>query len=1307
MIDVNNLGERGFTSPPVDTWDIVRFNGAGDVNGDGIDDIIATGFIAAPSFGADPVDYNLIVYGGDGIAQALLTARADIDSLGNAGKLIQAGGNIANGVGDLNGDGFDDFGLSVLSPNASGSLFVALGSDDPEAIPNNDEINSGFRVETSNRIGIDYVAYSFASAGDFNGDGIDDLLVPHLYTMSDQDFVGVIFGSDSDLPPSIDLDDLGDRGLRISEVAITVDGIGDFNGDGLDDIAGGRSGTAFVIFGEQGTTADIDKNELSTRGILITAAGGSDRRLDVAAAGDFNGDGHPDMMVSDQFYGGVSATYVLFGSPTASDVALDNLGTAGIQITGHISGARSGRQIEGIGDFNGDGYDDIAIGLRSPTLAADVNPYDKLLGYVVFGGPDPQSLNLADLTDETGEYIVDAVSVGTFIDIDGIGDVNGDGYTDIAVLDGRDTHVIYGRPTPETIDRHRVGEAGNDTLIGGEGNDTLEGVSGYDVLRGFEADDTLHGGNGNDWLFGGAGNDQLDGAAGSDVLFGGPGDDTLSGQGKQIVFGGTGHDLINATGGGDLFAFAPGDGADTINGFSTSNDWLSIEGVDDMEDLIVTATGSGTWLFLAAEAGNPTLSIFLSGVSAGALRGDNLYDYALLPAEFTSEAEPEAIFGTLTGDDGDDTLVGGPFEDVFTGGAGNDLVDGSIGDDILNGEADADTLFGGGGNDVLRGGGGDDSLAGGDHRDTLAGDGGDDTLVGGSGADSLQGDTGNDRLEGGDDNDTLFGGLGVDHLSGDAGNDRLFGDSGDDTLHGGDGADALQGGDGDDSLAGGDGDDGLSGDTGNDRLEGGAGNDTLIGSEGDDSLAGNDGDDRLLGGTGLDLLDGGAGNDTLDGENGAATLLGGAGNDLLQGGSADDRLEGNDDADTLVGSGGTDTLIGGNGNDMIRGGTGNDLLSGGGDADRFEIQALEAHDTIADFEDGSDRLALFGAQQLDDLLIVDTAGGARVSLAVEGANPTASFTLTGIDAAQLATDDFFMHSAGSQALAFGETPPPEPEPEPEPEPNPEPEAEPEPGPEPEPEVDVAPLAGDDSMVGGAGADTMAGGDGGDTLEGAAGNDSLWGQSGDDSIVGGDGADRLFGNAGNDSLDGGAGADVLSGQSGDDTLNGGNGANVLFGGGNDDRLIGGAQDDVMNGNSGADTLDGAGGNDTLRGQGGNDSIIGGTGADALLGMQGFDTLTGGDGADTLTGGLGNDVLAGGNGADIFVFATGHGSDTIVDFQVGIDRLSFVGAGGVGDLSITDADAGARITLASEGDAPTLAVTLAGIDADALGSDEFAF
>lgn len=123
-------------------------------------------------------------------------------------------------------------------------------------------------------------------------------------------------------------------------------------------------------------------------------------------------------------------------------------------------------------------------------------------------------------------------------------------------------------------------------------------------------------------------------------------------------------------------------------------------------------------------------------------------------------------------------------------------------------------------------------------------------------------------------------------------------------------------------------------------------------------------------------------------------------------------------------------------------------------------------------------------------------------------------------------------------------------------------------------------------------------------------------------------DRLVGYAGNDFLAGLPGNDWLEGNRGNDTLLGGNGDDTLTGGAGRDLLVGGA------------------GNDELLGNGGNDRLYGGNGRD---------TLRGGLGADFLNGGRGNDVLEGGSGADRFWIQARQGVDTILDFEIGTDRI----------------------------------------------------
>lgn len=224
--------------------------------------------------------------------------------------------------------------------------------------------------------------------------------------------------------------------------------------------------------------------------------------------------------------------------------------------------------------------------------------------------------------------------------------------------------------------------------------------------------------------------------------------------------------------------------------------------------------------------------------------------------------------------------------------------------------------------------------------------------------------------------------------------------------------------------------------------------------------------------------------------------------------------------------------------------------------------------------------------------------------------------------------------------------------------------------------------GNDSINGGAGNDTLVGDSGNDQLGGAAGddvilgsfgNDTAWGEGGNDRLnlgagqdiaLGGEGNDELGMGTGNDIAVGDSGDDVLFGEAGDDRMNGGTGNDTLIGGAGNDELGGGADNDVVIGEDGSDTLFGESGDDSLNGGAsadivlggdGNDQVGGGRGWDDLQGGSGIDTLWGEAGSDFLTGGAGDDILLGGSEADIFVFGAGHGADTILDFEVRLDRI----------------------------------------------------
>ena len=204
-------------------------------------------------------------------------------------------------------------------------------------------------------------------------------------------------------------------------------------------------------------------------------------------------------------------------------------------------------------------------------------------------------------------------------------------------------------------------------------------------------------------------------------------------------------------------------------------------------------------------------------------------------------------------------------------------------------------------------------------------------------------------------------------------------------------------------------------------------------------------------------------------------------------------------------------------------------------------------------------------------------------------------------------------------------------------------------------------AGNDTIRTGDGNDVASGGTGADILNGETGNDLLDGGDDGDRLEGRSGHDTLIGGAGNDRMLGGGGHDLLDGEAGDDRLIGGNRNDTMLGQDGADTLVGGAGNDNGQGGDGADFLRGGSDDDMLAGGADDDRVVGGSGRDILSGNSGDDTISGLSGFDTIAGGTGNDLLTGGTNADCFVFADGHGQDTISDFEAQNDaeKIDFSG------------------------------------------------
>ena len=336
----------------------------------------------------------------------------------------------------------------------------------------------------------DESGWSVSEAGDFNGDGTDDVIIGARFADNNGRGISgssyVVFGSAA--PSSIDLATLtAAQGIRIDgaaavdESGYSVSGAGDFNGDGTDDvIIGARfadnngrsgSGSSYVVFGSAAPSS-IDLATLTaTQGIRIDgAAAGDESGFSVSGAGDVNGDGTDDIIIGadgagNNGRGSSGSSYVVFGSAAPSSIDLATLtATQGIRIDGAATGDLSGWSVSGAGDFNGDGTDDVIIGAP---LADNNGRSLSGSSYVVFGSAAPSNIDLATLTATQGIRI-DGAATGDLSgwSVSGAGDFNGDGTDDVIIgapladNNGRgnsgSSYVVFGVGRPE---QHRPRDA--------------------------------------------------------------------------------------------------------------------------------------------------------------------------------------------------------------------------------------------------------------------------------------------------------------------------------------------------------------------------------------------------------------------------------------------------------------------------------------------------------------------------------------------------------------------------------------------------------------------------------------------------------------------------------------------------------------------------------------------------------------------------------------------------------------------------------------------------------------------------------
>lgn len=401
-------------------------------------------------------------------------------------KLAGLAGSSVGDAGDFNGDGLAD--LYVVETKPNGRVYVLFGGPTLADTTLTDAENGVGGVMIDVDIGVTPI--SVAGAGDVNDDGFADLVIGTPMHPKTGGFGGayVIQGRAATMAIKINSMPAG-VGLLVGPPVVNnrfgtaVAGLGDINGDGLDDFAvtalnmvvgNVAAGSAFVVYGMVGLHKGNVQQDYVTLGKAIRIDGpnaGVSFGNSVAGVGDFNKDGRRDLAVGQSAWSaGRGRAYVLYtpANPASFQLETDPNPLVGLAMAGSVQAFDYiGTTVAGAGDFNDDGYADVIVGTGASLR--------KVL--VVYGGVYGGA-STADMLVMTNNVSVIGTPGPGFVGpaVAGGRDVNGDGVDDVVIGandsgPGGEVYVAFGTAKGVPVAPRTVAD-----LIAGKGGFAIAGA---------------------------------------------------------------------------------------------------------------------------------------------------------------------------------------------------------------------------------------------------------------------------------------------------------------------------------------------------------------------------------------------------------------------------------------------------------------------------------------------------------------------------------------------------------------------------------------------------------------------------------------------------------------------------------------------------------------------------------------------------------------------------------------------------------------------------------------------------------------